>query len=252
MNAKVMNYSDTVAEELATIIDIENQEEIVENQEVKVLTCPKRKRLISTYITIIVKRMIDICAGIVGAIVLVPLTLIIYIANKICGDGGPVFYTQDRIGKNGKVFKLLKYRSMVCNANEILEDLLKDEKYRKEWELYQKFENDPRITKIGKILRKTSLDEMPQLINILKGDMSLIGPRPLVIGELEAHKGIHEVYESVRPGLTSYWAINGRSCVTYDERLNLEYYYVDNMSLWLDIKCIFKTIKVVIGKEGAK
>lgn len=252
MNAKVMNYSETVAEELETIIDFKHKEEIVENKKVKALTYPKQKSLISTYITIIIKRMIDICAGIVGIIVLIPLTLIVYIANKICGDGGPVFYTQDRIGKNGKVFKMLKYRSMVCNSKEVLEELLKDDKYRKEWELYQKFENDPRITKIGNFLRKTSLDEMPQLINILKGDMSLIGPRPLVIGELEAHNGIHEVYESIRPGLTSYWAINGRSEVTYEERLNLEYYYVDNMSLWLDIKCIFKTIKVVIEKKGAK
>jgi len=252
MNAKVFEVSGTVAQDIETIMDYTKDDGIIENQEVKALCCCKEKNLVYTYITKIVKRMIDICAGIVGMIVLIPLTLIIYIANKVCGDGGPVFYTQDRIGKDGKIFKMYKYRSMVCNSNEVLQELLKDEKYKKEWDLYQKFENDPRITKVGSILRKTSLDEMPQFINILKGDMSLIGPRPLVKGELETHKGIHEVYESVRPGLTSYWAVNGRSDVTYDERLNLEYYYVDNMSLLLDIKCILKTIEVVVAKKGAR
>lgn len=253
MNAKAMNYSDTVADELETIIDFKHKkEDVVENEEITALSNPRRKSLISTYITSIIKRMIDICAGLVGTIILVPLTLVIYIANRICGDKGPVFYTQDRIGKDGKIFKMLKYRSMVCNSAEILEELLKDEKYKKEWDMYQKFENDPRITKVGKILRKTSLDEVPQFINVLKGDMSLIGPRPLIEGELEAHEGNPELYESVRPGVTSYWAVNGRSDVTYGERLSLEYYYVNNMSLALDIKCIFKTIGVVVGKKGAK
>ena len=117
---------------------------------------------------------------------------------------------------------------------------------------YQKFENDPRITKIGNILRKTSLDEVPQFINILKGDMTMIGPRPLVPGELDSHNGNHEIYESVRPGITGWWACNGRSATTYEERLDLEYYYVKNRSLWLDIKCVFKTISAVICKKGAK
>lgn len=105
---------------------------------------------------------------------------------------------------------------------------------------------------MGNILRKTSLDEIPQVFNVLKGDMSMIGPRPLVIGELDAHKGNHEIYESVRPGITGWWACNGRSATTYKKRLELEYYYCNNRSLWLDIKCVFLTIKAVLFKDGAK
>ena len=130
--------------------------------------------------------------------------------------------------------------------------LLKQKKYREEWEANQKLDNDPRITKIGKFIRATSIDEVPQFLNVLKGDMSLIGPRPLVEGELDAHKGNHEIYESVRPGITGWWACSGRSALDYDERLKLEYFYAENACLSLDIKCIFKTIKAVIKKSGAK
>ena len=133
-----------------------------------------------------------------------------------------------------------------------LKELLKNPKYKKEWDKNQKLEHDPRITKIGKIIRKTSLDEVPQFINVFKGDMSLIGPRPLVEGELDAHNGNHEIYEKVKPGITGWWACNGRSATTYDERLKLEYYYAENASLVLDIKCIFRTIKAVISRTGAK
>ena len=141
---------------------------------------------------------------------------------------------------------------MVPNAEEVLKEMLKDARWKKEWDENQKFENDPRITKMGKILRKTSLDELPQFINILKGDMSLIGPRPLVEGELDAHGGSHEIYEAVRPGLSGWWAANGRSATSYEERLDLEYYYVRNQSLKLDVKCVVKTVKAVLQKSGAK
>ena len=140
---------------------------------------------------------------------------------------------------------------MYGDADERLATLLLDEKYRQEWAKYQKIEDDPRITKIGHVLRKTSLDELPQFINILKGDMSLVGPRPLIPGELESHGGI-KLYEQVKPGLTSWWAANGRSLINYDDRLELEYYYVKNTSLILDIKCIAKTFIGLIKKEGAK
>ena len=120
------------------------------------------------------------------------------------------------------------------------------------FEKKQKLEYDPRITKLGKFLRKTSIDEFPQFINVLKGDMSLIGPRPLVKGELDAHNGNHKIYESVKPGITGYWGVNGRSNTTYDERLELEYYYAKNFSLWLDIKIFFKTIISIVKREGAK
>ena len=141
---------------------------------------------------------------------------------------------------------------MVPNADEVLKELLKDPKYKEEWDLNQKFEHDPRITSMGNILRKTSLDELPQFINILIGDMSLIGPRPLVPGELDSHNGNHELYESVRPGISGWWAANGRSATTYERRLELEYYYVQHCGLILDLRCVFRTIKAVIFKTGAK
>lgn len=200
-----------------------------------------------------IKRTFDIVCGLIGVICLIPLTILVKIISVCSGDHKSIFYTQKRIGKNGREFKLYKLRSMVPNADEILEQTLKIDKVRaEEWKKYQKFEHDPRITKIGNILRKTSLDEVPQFINILKGDMSMIGPRPLVPGELDLHDGNHEIYESVRPGITGWWACNGRSATTYAERLELEYYYVKNKSLWLDIKCAFKTISAVLTKKGAK
>ena len=199
-----------------------------------------------------IKRLFDIIVGLLGILALIPVSLIVKVINIVNKDYDKIFYTQDRIGKNGKVFKLYKFRSMVPNADLVLKELLKDEKYKKEWELNQKFEKDPRITKAGNFLRKTSLDELPQFINVLKGDMSLIGPRPLIKGELDSHNGNHEIYESVKPGITGWWACNGRSNLDYDKRLELEYYYAENCSLILDIKCIFKTVKSVISKDGAK
>lgn len=203
-------------------------------------------------IYLFIKRLFDIFVGIIGLLFLIPISIIVKIINLVNKDYAPIFYSHIRIGKNGKEFKLYKYRSMKPNADELLKQLLKDEKYAKEWRENQKFENDPRITKVGKILRKTSLDELPQFINVLLGHMSLIGPRPLIKGELDEHNGNHELYESVKPGITGWWACNGRSTTTYKERLELEYYYAKNFSLWLDIKCIFKTIKAVLERKGAK
>jgi len=200
----------------------------------------------------ITKRSFDIFMALIGVIAMLPIALIVKISYLLHGDKKSIFYRQIRIGKDGKKFRLLKFRSMIWNADEVLKDLLKDKKYRDQWGRYQKLDNDPRITKVGNILRKTSLDELPQMINILKGDMSLIGPRPLVEGELDEHFGNHEIYEKVRPGLTSWWAANGRSNLEYSDRLALEYYYVRNMSLLLDIKCIIKTVKVVFKRNGAK
>ena len=202
------------------------------------------------YLTI--KRLFDIIVGLIGMIFILPIALIVKISYMLNGDFKSIFYKQKRIGKNGKIFYLYKFRTMVYNAEDVLKEMLKEEKWKKEWDKNQKFENDPRITKMGNVLRKTSMDEVPQFINVLKGDMSLIGPRPLVEGELDAHKGNHEIYEAVRPGITGWWACNGRSATTYEERLELEYYYVKNRGLRLDIKCIFKTIEAVLFKKGAK
>ena len=198
------------------------------------------------------KRTFDILGAILGCLLLLPVIVIVKICYMCNKDFTSIFFVQNRIGKDGKVFKLYKFRSMSPNAEDILKELLKDPKYKKEWDENQKFHDDPRLTKIGKYLRKTSIDEMPQFLNILNGDMSFIGPRPLVKGELEEHNGNHRIYESVKPGITGWWACNGRSNTTYEERLDLEYYYIKNQSLSIDIKCIFLTIKAVIFKIGAK
>ena len=198
------------------------------------------------------KRMFDVLVALFGLLFFLPVYLIVKLAYVLKGDFSPIFYFQTRIGLNGVPFKIYKFRTMVVNADEMLKEMLKDKKYRDEWAKYQKFDNDPRVTKIGRILRKTSLDEMPQLINILKGDLSLIGPRPLIVGELESHGGNAKIYNSVKPGVTGWWAVNGRSRMDYKTRLNLEYYYVKNRSLLLDTKIFFKTFKILRTHEGAK
>ena len=207
---------------------------------------------IKKYLYFGVKRLFDILIALIGCLFLLPVILIVKISYLLHKDFDSIFFRQKRIGKNGKEFNLYKFRSMVPNADEVLKELLKDPKYKEEWDLNQKFEHDPRITSMGNILRKTSLDELPQFINILIGDMSLIGPRPLVPGELDSHNGNHELYESVRPGISGWWAANGRSATTYERRLELEYYYVQHCGLILDIRCVFRTIKAVIYKTGAK
>ena len=166
----------------------------------------------------IIKRLFDVLVGMIGMIFVIIVAIIYKIIAIITGDFKPIFYCQNRIGKNGKEFKLYKFRTMIYNADEVLKELLKKSKYKKEWNKYQKLSNDPRITKIGHILRKTSLDELPQFINVLKGNMSLIGPRPLLKGELDAHNGNNNIYEAVRPGISGWWASHGRSKTTYEER----------------------------------
>ncbi len=202
-------------------------------------------------IYLVLKRFFDIIIGLVGLVCIFPLMVVVKLCYLLSGDTKSIFYTQERIGVNGKPFHMLKFRSMVHNADDILKELLKDPAYRKEWEENQKFEKDPRITRVGRLLRKTSLDEVPQVLNILKGDMSLVGPRPLVKGELEAHDGL-KLYTMVKPGLTGWWGCNGRSNTTYEERLELEYYYVKNCSLYLDALCVLKTAASVLKREGAK
>lgn len=198
-----------------------------------------------------IKRIFDILFSILGLIVLLFAAILIKLANLAFSDNEPLFYCQTRVGKDDKLFNIYKFRTMTKNATEELEDLLKNEMNRNEWDKYQKLQNDPRVTKVGGFLRKHSFDEIPQFINILKGDMSLVGPRPLVPGELEAHNGT-KLYQLVKPGLTSWWACNGRSDIDYAERLNYEYYYVKNFSLLLDIKCIIKTIPTIFNKSGAR
>ena len=197
-----------------------------------------------------IKRTMDIAGRQVGMVILAVATIFVAPIIKLTSPG-PVFFGQTRVGKNGRKFTFYKFRSMVPNADEVLQELLKDPKYAKEWTENQKFEDDPRITKVGKLLRRTSLDEVPQFLNVLKGDMSIIGPRPLVVGELEEHGGL-QLYNHVKPGITGWWGCNGRSNTTYEERLELEYYYVKNCSLYLDVLCVIKTIVVILKRDGAK
>jgi len=200
---------------------------------------------------IVIKRLFDIFFSLLGFCILIPLFVAIKVSFMLVGDKGKIIYHQTRVGKDGKLFNIYKFRSMIQNADEVLKDLLKNEKYRTEWEKNQKLEEDPRITKIGRFLRKTSLDELPQLVNILKGDMSIVGPRPLVQGELEDHGG-SILYWKVKPGLTGWWACHGRSNLNYKERLEMEYYYINHFSFKLDFICICKTFYYVLTARGAK
>ena len=195
------------------------------------------------------KRIVDIILGCIGLVLLSPVFLILAICIKI-DSKGPVIFAHKRIGKNGKEFNMYKFRSMYENAEEMIENF--NEEQKREWQENFKLENDPRITKVGKFLRKTSLDELPQIVNIIKGDLSIIGPRPIVDEELEKYGENKEKFLSITPGLTGYWQANGRSNTTYEERMQMELYYIDNQSLWLDIKIFFKTIVSVLKKEGAK
>lgn len=196
------------------------------------------------------KRLCDIIIGLVGTIAILPIAAITKIFYLLHGDTCPIFYKQTRIGQRGKPFELWKLRSMVWNADDVLQELLKSPERRAEWDRSQKLVNDPRITSVGRILRRTSLDELPQFFNILKGDMSVVSPRPLIPGELESHGG-RSLYNKVKPGLTGWWACNGRSNIEYYERLELEYYYVTHCSLYLDTLCMLRTIIAVFKHEGA-
>ena len=200
---------------------------------------------------IYIKRLFDIIVALLSLLLFVPISILVKISFLSLKDKGGIFFKQERIGKDGKPFVIYKFRSMVHNADELLEELLKDDKYKNAWDENQKLENDPRITKIGRYLRKSSLDELPQILNVLKGEMSIVGPRPLVEGELEAHGG-SKLYWKVKPGITGWWASHGRSDVDYDERLKMEYYYIRNMSFKLDLICIYKTFIAVIKHKGVE
>lgn len=200
----------------------------------------------------IAKRGIDIVASLLGIIILLPLLLVVFIANKMSKDNGPIFFMQKRIGENGKPFRLYKFRTMVVNADKILMKKLKDDKeFREKYLSYRKVENDDRITKIGKFLRKTSLDEFPQFINVLKGDMSLVGPRPYLFREKKDMEDYYQYIVRCRPGITGLWQVSGRNKNTFKERLILDLEYYNNRNLLYDIRILFKTFLSVFKKEGA-
>ena len=204
------------------------------------------------YVDIVLKKVVDIAAGLCGLIVLIPLTIIVKIVSVLNGDKDSIFFTQDRIGKNGEIIKIYKFRSMIPNAEQVLEELMeKDPKIKEEYLTNKKLDPDPRVTPIGNILRKTSLDEFPQFINVLKGDMSLIGPRPYLPREIEDMGKYYDTIIKSKPGISGMWQANGRSSISFKERCKLDVYYYDNWSFWLDLIIIVKTIKAVLRKEGA-
>lgn len=198
------------------------------------------------------KRVFDIIFSLMALIILFPLSVLLVFPFYVFGElKGPMLFKQQRIGKNGEVFKIYKFRSMVVNA----EEKLKNDKalFAKYVERGYKLEphEDPRITKFGSFLRKTSLDEIPQLINVLIGNMSLVGPRPIVNEELLEYKEKKNEFLSVKPGITGYWQVSGRSNVGYPERVDLELYYVYNKSFWFDVIIILRTIVIVLNRRGA-
>lgn len=195
-----------------------------------------------------VKRVFDIVCSLIGLIVLSPVFIIISILIKTTSEG-PVFFAHKRVGKGGKTIKIYKFRSMVTNAEELIKQFTPEQKA--EYEKNFKLENDPRVTKVGKFMRKTSLDELPQLINILKGDISIVGPRPVMDVETKIYGNYRNMLLSVKPGLTGFWAANGRSHTTYTRRRAMEIYYVKNRSVLLDLKIIFKTFISVFKRDGA-
>lgn len=197
------------------------------------------------------KRFLDIIISIIGLILTSPVFLITAILIKK-EDSGKVFLIQKRIGKNGKEFDLYKFRSMVNNADAILMEMLKDPKIEEEYKKNMKLPNDPRITKIGKFIRKTSIDELPQLVNVLIGNMSLIGNRPYLPREKEDMGSYYHEIIKTKPGITGYWQTSGRSKLSFQDRLMLESYYSKHMNLKFDLKIFFKTFEVVLLRKGAE
>ncbi|MBI5441429.1 MAG: sugar transferase [Deltaproteobacteria bacterium] len=197
------------------------------------------------------KRLEDLLLATFGLIALAPLFLLIALLVKR-GSPGPALFGHQRVGQNGRRFTCYKFRTMIPNAGEILQDLLaKDPRAREEWEKDHKLRNDPRITKLGRFLRKTSLDELPQLYNVLRGEMSLVGPRPIVEGEIGKYGVFFRHYSLVRPGLTGLWQVSGRNDVTYDERVRLDVEYAKKWSIWNDFSILFRTFQVVLAREGS-
>lgn len=199
----------------------------------------------------IAKRLIDLLLLMLGVLFILPMTTLIAIAILI-ESGWPVFFKHERIGRGGKSFATYKYRTMVRDAQHVLETALEEsEELKREWESNQKLRDDPRLTKIGKIVRRLSLDELPQLWNVLKGEMSLVGPRPITKKEIERYGDSFDLYTQVLPGLTGLWQVSGRSDLSYAERVWLDTHYVRNWSIWLDLVILVRTVWVVIAGIGA-
>ena len=195
----------------------------------------------------VIKRLIDVVCSFLGVLVLSPLFIIIAIIIKTTSKG-PVFFSQKRVGKNGKEFNMYKFRSMVVNAEELKEKLAAQNEMSGPM---FKMKDDPRVTKVGKFIRKTSLDELPQLWNVLKGDMSLVGPRPSLPKEVAQFEEWMYKRLEVKPGLTCYWQVSGRNNIDFEDWMKLDIKYVEERSTWVDVKLIFKTVGVLFGDKNA-
>lgn len=196
------------------------------------------------------KRAFDLVAASLGLIAISPI--LIWITLRIRRSGPGVLFVQPRVGHKGETFYCFKFRTMVPNAEKVLNDLLaRDPVAKREWDEKTKITNDPRVTPIGEFLRKTSLDELPQLLNVIKGDMSLVGPRPILLHEVDKYGPRLSFYKNVKPGITGLWQVSGRSDTEYASRVHLDTWYVKNWSLWYDIAILFKTVRVVFKREGA-
>ena len=194
-----------------------------------------------------IKRLIDIIISSLGLIILFPILLIVGIIIKL-ESKGPVFFSQKRVGINGKEFDMFKFRSMVVNAEELKQKL--ESKNEMSGPMF-KMKDDPRVTKIGKFIRKTSIDELPQLLNVLKGEMSLVGPRPSLPNEVKEFEDWMMKRLEVKPGLTCYWQVMGRNNIDFEEWMKLDIKYVNDRSIWIDIKLIFRTVFVLFGDKNA-
>ena len=198
-----------------------------------------------------IKYFFDKIIAFLLVIIFLPFLFIIMLLIRF-GDSGSAFYFQKRVGQHGKVFKIIKFRTMKNDSENLLLTMLKDNKIRNEWYENYKLKEDPRVTKIGKVLRYYSLDELPQLINVLKGDMSIIGPRPVVIDELQKYGKYKQTILKLKPGITGWWACNVTPFTTYNERIQLEYYYAKNVSFHLDIKCFVRTVYTLVFQRKNK
>ncbi len=217
-----------------------------------VLISSAQGRIKNDFAGLFMKRIVDICAGLVGLLLLIPLCIYVKIGNLKCGDHGPLFYLQDRVGKNGKHFKIIKFRSMVIGAEEKLRQLMEENpEIRKEYETTKKLKDDPRITKFGEKLRSSSIDEMPQLLNVLFGQMSVVGPRPYLITEIPDMGNTYTSVIGCKPGITGMWQTHGRSQASWEDRLFFDEYYYRNWTIWLDMTILFKTAGVVLQHDGA-
>lgn len=194
------------------------------------------------------KRFLDIAGSLMGLIMLIPLFLIVSLLIKMEDPQGPVFFKQKRVGKHGKSFDMYKFRSMVCNAEDLKASLLKQNEASGP---VFKIKSDPRITKIGKFIRKTSIDELPQLVNVLSGDMSIVGPRPALPDEVAQYTNYEKQRISVTPGLTCFWQVNGRSNISFQEWVEMDLDYIRTRNTMMDIKLILKTILVLFGSKDA-